>query len=344
MIVKATDNTLRTAVIRHHDGSYQSVLRIDGNDEYLTTMRDLSTGPKERAPYAGNGAADGFARKWMMRKARKAVGLPATTTTAVLANMVKKLHTIAETLVDQKLAGCVITSSDHIRFHYDELNDILDYLRLRNPMESDQYPNTLGATSAAYTGLGEGICPDYLDAQKCEWFEDDLPSRRVLHLDLSSVSLIGTIDLLHNPYGPFPDHSFISSDLGLESTGGDVYWPAVEHRIRELIKELTDGQHITYLILTGTAASNGRFKSVVKDALHDVVKDNSQASRLLEQDLQAEEELDLVFLTARGAAEVAKRRQTGPWKCRDTPKGAQRRRDQRPKPEEVTPVLLEQDL
>lgn len=101
----------------------------------------------------------------------------------------------------------------------------------------------------------------------------------------------------------------------------EYYWVAVSDRIRELAKD-REGyprrRDIDDLLLTGPAVTNTYFRAAVKVVLHDLVA--SEGVLVLSTDYhkaanRKESVWFFSFETARGAAEIAKRRQEGPYRC-----------------------------
>jgi hypothetical protein len=240
-----------------------------------------------------------------------------------------KIETEAALGDGQKVTAAVLSSPDRIRLTAEEITDVFDYLRIRNLMaEPDTFEN-LHATSSAYAGFGMGLCKQYTDPYACERDEVHFRYHWLLHLDFAPDSLSGTIKSLQSVRDGSVREAFIDTALGLgrldelnERTALETeeeeraYWTAVTNRIRGIVLSLKP--KITQLILTGPSASDPRFKVVVMDALRDLVAES--ALEILDGDGKygkegTEAAPDLVFATAKGAAEFAKRRQEGPVRC-----------------------------
>jgi hypothetical protein len=192
-------------------------------------------------------------------------------------------------------------------------------------------PDTLDdlyATSSAYAGFGMGLCEQYTNPYTCEREESHFPTQRLLHLDFALDSLSGTIKSLKSVRDGSVEKTFIDLELGLgrldglskkpdlEPEGERAYWAAVTNRIRAFVQSFNP--QITQLILTGSSASDPRFKAAVKDALRGLVAGGTL--KILDEEGKDSKErkdknLDFVFTTAKGAAEFAKRRQEGPVRC-----------------------------
>lgn len=239
-----------------------------------------------------------------------------------------KIETEATLGDGQKVTAAVLSSPDRIRLTDEEISDVFDYVRIRNLMAEPDTLDDLYATSSAYAGFGMGLCEQYTDPYACEREESHFPTQRLLHLDFAPDSLSGTIKSLKSARDGSVEEAFIDPALGLGRLDGlnqkldlelgeeRACWTAVTNRIRTLVRSFK--HQITQLILTGTSASDPRFKAAVKDALRDLVAESTL--KILDAERKDGKEgkgetPDLVFATAKGAAEFAKRRQEGPVRC-----------------------------
>jgi len=109
--------------------------------------------------------------------------------------MVSKLVNATQTWLggEHAVIAAVLSSPDRIALTDEELGDVFDYLKLENLNVEPRTLYQLYATSAAYAGYGKGLCRTYIDAYACESEESELPTQRVLHLDLNSETLSGTL-------------------------------------------------------------------------------------------------------------------------------------------------------
>ena len=262
----------------------------------------------------------------------KLCGRPATSETAVLAAMVSALYNKTQTWLgeEQPLTAAVLSSPNRVHLTDEEINDVFDYLKLKNLMAEPDSLEDLYATSAAYAGYGRGLCNTYTDVDTCEREELRFPFQRLLHIDFNRESLSGTIKSLQSARDGLVAAAFIDPDLGhgreevqlaiAPESDGKLYWAMVSARIRELV--LSFKPSITDLLLTGTSATNGHFKAALRHALHDIVAEGVLAILDGSSDgnednvIEADEwKAIFEFATAQGAAEVAKRRQEGPVRC-----------------------------
>jgi hypothetical protein len=334
-------------VVKLHDGTFHHIALIDGDASYTDFMRRRATAPILRTPYDIDTGWEmlQYLKSRMQRVFHKLIGRPATPETAVLASMVSKLVKETQTWLGDKntIIAAALSSPNHLCLATEEISDVFDYLKLQNLMAQPPLFYELGATPAAYAGYGKGLCRTYTDAYACEREEWKLPLERVLHLDLNSETLSGTIKSLQSARDVSVDASFVDSDLGFghererldlmtrEDDDGEQYWTSVSHRIRELVKSFHRVYlpHMTELLLTGPYATNKRFRAAVWAAIHDLVADDNVLSLLENRDQAIDTggqwQILFSFATARGAAEFAKRMQEGPFKCAQSDECRRRR-------------------
>jgi hypothetical protein len=328
----------RTAVVRLHDGSFDDIALIEGDPSYIALMRQLVTGPMDRTPDHYDSTWDKlqYLKSRASRLANKLAGRPATPETAILATIVSKLVNATQTWLgcEHVVVAVMLSSPDRIRLTDEEVGDIFDYLKLRNLMDKPKTLYQPYATSAAYAGYGKGLCHAYIDAYACGREESELPDQRVLHLDLNTETLSGTLKTLRSAYDGSVDATFLDPELGFrhedarlataheDDTISEAYWIDVSKRVRELfIKPLQRVYmpHVTELLLSGPHATNERFHDAIRAAFQDLDADESVLASLGHGNgsLSGHEEWQslLKFATARGAAEIAKRRQEGPVQC-----------------------------
>ena len=334
-----------TAVVRLHNGSFQHVALIDGDSSYVELLSRLATGPMDRTPDHFDTAWEKweYVKQRTLRHLNKLRGLPATPDTAVLANMISSLHNATQSWLGPEwpITAMVVSSPDRVRLSEEELTDVFDYLKLKDLLASSDsnWHEELYSASAAYAGYGQGLCTNHTDAYKCEEEEWYFPYQRLLHIDHSEESLSATIEGLRTARDGAMDSGFIDPTLGTGSSrwqddyDGSQYIQAITHRIRELVMRFKRvfKPKITALVLTGSRATGLGFKAAIRDALQDYVASEDVLDVLVEDsDLvrtfsEYEWHQFFEFATARGAAEIAKRRQEGPVDCRQTDECKRRR-------------------
>lgn len=131
----------------------------------------------------------------------------------------------------------------------------------------------------------------------------------VLHLDYTSKTLSANTDWISTARSTYATTKFVDWDLGRDEATHwpeeSDYWNAVKLRVRDLATSVK--RPYTQLLLTGDRAEDENFLEVIKDAFWDL-------------DLGAQVEankkqIDLMFVVARGAAELQRRRQQGWLNC-----------------------------
>lgn len=324
-----------TAVIKFHNGTFDNVALIEGDESYKALMRQLVTGPMKRTP-------DSFDSNWVkfrhtvanaLRLANKLVGRPATPETGILASMVSKLVEATSIRLGSQYTGitAVLSTPDRVHMTEKELGDIFYQLEPQSLMAKRWSPYQLYATSAAYAGYNKGLCTTYTDAYACDREEWYMPARKVLHVDLNSETLTGTVETIQSVYGPDAGVSFVDTRLGYKFkddrdplTGrldDGIYWTAVSKRIRQLVKPLIGGWRspVTQILLSGPFATDRHLHYAIRAALQDLTGLESALSMLDHGSEFPDNERDwqsfFTFATARGAAEIAKRMQEGPVQC-----------------------------
>lgn len=198
----------------------------------------------------------------------------------------------------------------------EEVNDALSYAGLKK-LGKWQDPDR--ELNAAYGAYGFGMCPSYTDPYKCE--EEEAPfgeGDMVLHLDYTNKTLSANTELIATARWTSTWMKFVDWKLGRDVatpwSEESQYWDAVKERIRDFPKVAV--RPYNQLLLTGSCAKDETFLEVVKDALWDLgLGGEVKGSR---------EQMDPVFVVARGVAELQRRRQRGwlgcmlPKRCNET--------------------------
>ena len=155
------------ASIRHLSGTYQDLAYIAGDSQYLSLLQCLaSESPRSPAPdlstYRGKLL---WATERIHRLLSKNLGRPATPTIAVLADMLSELKIQVESALKEgrEVTAAVLSSPDLVSLSGEEITDALEYPSITNLMAKPETLEDLYASSAAYAGLGMGLCEHYTD-------------------------------------------------------------------------------------------------------------------------------------------------------------------------------------
>ncbi|KAH7074165.1 hypothetical protein FB567DRAFT_191053 [Paraphoma chrysanthemicola] len=306
-----------TVAIRWHNGTIQHVARVEGSQPYLDLMKDLSlTTPTTRFPDDIPATHDRvqYVMNALQRMVNKFVGFPANKQTRIIGEMLQKLKVLVEQASPsgQRVTHAVVTSPDSMRLTAEEISDVLDYLRIKNLM---QEPDELYSTSAAYAGYNHGLCKSYTNPYVCDKEQAfDLPLERVLAVDFSDDALRITIKGMKSCTDMGADAALIDSELGFAKGSSEDDMGILFMKIRAQVREYVGRYRprITVIILTGTRVGEERFRQMLREGLAGLVDREVLVEALAVGD---DTELDHVFATARGAAEIAKRRLEGPVRC-----------------------------
>lgn len=256
---------------------------IEADKSYKYFLRNLATGPKSRTPdhFDTNWEKLQYLKSRTQRLINKVRGLPATPEIGILASMVSKLLNQTSIVLgaETPIVAAVLTSPHRISLNLEETDDLFVYLGLKNLMSVPDSLEDLYSTSASYAGYGRGLCKLFTDVISCELEESYFSIQRVLYIDFNRNSLSRTIKRLQSAQDGFVEATFIDFDLGYEreevlldlvpENRRDIYWDAVSTRIREFVVGFES--KITELLFTGTAASDAKFRTVIKITLHGVV-------------------------------------------------------------------------
>lgn len=252
-----------------------------------------------------------YVRRRLARTVNKLLGRPANQQTAIFAEMLAQLQTSVAKALPSGTRGsvmhAVVTSPDAIRLTAEEIGDILGYLKISNLMAE---PDELFAASAAFAGFGHGLCKSYTKPYVCEREDFELPWKQVLHLDFSDAALTMAIKGMKSYKRLGTDATTIVPELGYahaEVEGGEALFNELSDHIHKFAT--SSRNKITEVLLTGARVENERFKDAVKGALSTYGSDGAMKS------FDNFKQIDFVFATAKGAAEIAKRRLEGPVRC-----------------------------
>lgn len=129
----------RTAAVRWHNGTLQPVAQLQGSESYLQLMKQLSsTTPKTRFPDDIPTAVEKiqYILNHISRFINKMLHRPANRKTRILAEMVANLKESVESAIMpfRPITHAVVTSPDGMDLTEWELNDVLDYLHIKNLM------------------------------------------------------------------------------------------------------------------------------------------------------------------------------------------------------------------
>ena len=153
------------------NGTTVTITKISAGKGYNEVLRRLSLDSSRHPspPYDNLGESwDDMPRQYL-RKARKAIGLPASSDIGCLAMMFSDLRVAVEEQVGP-ITSAGVTTMNLVALYDEDLHDAFEYVSLEYITFPVGYVghNILYETSAAYAGYGYGLCTDYdTDLEAC---------------------------------------------------------------------------------------------------------------------------------------------------------------------------------
>ena len=262
-----------------------------------------------------------------MRQWNKLLGRPSTTEVGIIADLIRSLHTAA----DQKLGlsstkRALLSTPNLPGLSLEDLQDAMEYTGLTMLSTHKHIGDKVSVVSAAFAGSYHGLCEHYEDIDACEDEEAAMPIAHILALSLSQTSFSAAYTYMQAAYRSILEKEATRFDLGLQDLppGGEgpeekkaLYWSS----IRETIIDIGRASRGTLdtLFLLGEDANNPDFIRTVQDALRVLLPNTPPQviSTMLSSEKQDGDELEPLYLAARGAAEFAKRAQEAPAGCKE---------------------------
>lgn len=300
-----------SAAVSFPNGTTITVADIPASQDYNEVLQRLSLASSQHLspPYNNLGDSwDDMPRQYM-RKARKAIGLPASKDVGHLAKMIADLRDAVQEKIGEEIKVAAVTTMHLLALYDEDLHDAFQYLGLEYitfPI-GDVGHNILYQTSAAFAGYGYGLCDDYMtDAEDCRVQQWNMDVKTVMAVVYTDTALSVSLSMLRSPYSLWePRYRYLADfDLGhqeidkLTSTKEEVeqYWASVKLRLGQMLIENPYYDRPSIVMLMGDRTEDTSFRqvlnSVLDEHLHEpptVLSDGAKG------------------VAARGAAEMAKR-------------------------------------
>lgn len=311
------------SAIRHQNGTFSNVARVDFNTEtvdyqqetFYHMMQRLAESKSYRDPYAGYchddniGVGPPLTRRFLRKVARRLVGLPSTEDVGRLADAIRSLKEKTEETLGHKLNQVILTAPMLNQLCRKDIREAAEYVGLMPLM--DPYPSFSHDISAAYVGYGLGICEDYQNLTRCKEEERALPERNTLmvlytkHVLMVSLHQMQSYRIYEYPYPTYvlEWEGFLTQSRQRNSDAYRVQWQSVALRLAQLpIDDYMPIENVDRVVVMGEGADGEIMALAVERAMAILHQGKS------EYELYAEE---TEFVAARGAAEIAWRRQHG---------------------------------
>ncbi|KAK2781571.1 hypothetical protein FQN53_000512 [Emmonsiellopsis sp. PD_33] len=301
-----------TAAISYTNGTVVNVAKIDASSAYQEAMARLSLRSSAHLHPPYNALNDYFRDqpRQLLRKARKAAGLPASSDVGELAQLVLSLRSATEThLSGTKISGAVATIPHLPALYQEDLEDAFEYAGLIYiPHQPYWNGGLLSETAAVYAGNGFGMCSNYTDDELCQDEKRNPPyqavNENVLSISYTRNALISTwategMGFAFPAADRFQEGDFkLGSARRYDNPKEEYYWAAVRDVISRPVFMANDNidRETHRVLLHGEDALDERFRDVLSDVLQDVLPNNPPVF-----------EMDTLYAAARGASEMAKR-------------------------------------
>ena len=113
------------------------------------------------------------------RRARKAIGLPASEDVGTLETMIKSLKDAVEGYLGYRICSAAATTPHLLALYEEDMHDALEYHDLQYLLLPIRY-GQLWETMAAYAGYGLGLCSNYTNLPACRDEQHHWPQNIVL--------------------------------------------------------------------------------------------------------------------------------------------------------------------
>ena len=253
------------------------------------------------------------------------LGRPSTSEVGTIAGLIRSLHAAVDRKTGLNSAKKALLSVPNLPgLSYEDLQDAIEYADLKMLSTHKHIGDKVSEVSAAFAGASNGLCRHYEDIDACEDEEAAMPVSHILALSLSQKSFSAAYTYMQAAYRSVLEKQATHFDLGLQSlpSGGEncqeekaLYWS----RIRETIIEVGRASRGTLntLLLLGENADDQEFIRTVQDALRALLLNTPSDIPTILWSPKQDCENDPLYLTARGAAEFAKRAQEAPAGCKE---------------------------
>ncbi|CVK90637.1 uncharacterized protein FPRN_07276 [Fusarium proliferatum] len=318
-----------SAAVHFYNGTVKNIASIPASPEYAALMKRLANSPPP-PPLSG----------WekLRRSFNKKIGRPATPDIGIIATMLVSLRDVTSAAVTSPLDRVAVSHSRVQGLAEPDLWDALEYARIRPwvaaglprpkvvlPLPAaGGYPSQLLESYAVLAGHGKGLCAHYKNLWQCEEEQDNVPLETTLVVGITPTDLRGEIIRTWSAFTDLQprraDPAFVDLDLGL-STAEDKpdFWARVTERLQGFCGTVTKGFRLDTILLTGENATHPAFLQALRSALvgNGYLQTESDSAGEITFAHEGGMVIDLVFASARGAAQYARWRQEAPLGCEE---------------------------
>ena len=294
-----------SAAVSFSNGTTTTLATISAEEGYTEVLQRLSLESSKHPspPYNNLGESwDDMSRQYL-RKARKAIGLPASSDVGHLATLLSELRAAVEEQVGP-ITSAGVTTMNLVALYDEDLHDAFEYVGLEYITFPVGYVghNILYETSAAYAGYGYGLCTDYkTDPEACTQEQNNMTDEVVMAVLYTDTVLTVSLSVIRSAYAlwepPYRYHA--DFNLGYDSNiemNPEEYWSAVGLRLQQIMIDNPGYPRPSKVLLMGDRTDDGGFKGTLVEALGALME---ELPEILSE--------GAVGVAARGVAEMAMR-------------------------------------
>ncbi|KAL9616042.1 MAG: hypothetical protein Q9160_009043 [Pyrenula sp. 1 TL-2023] len=282
---------------RHADGSVTDIARVDASQQYKNLIKRLSldAAAHPSPPYRKQGEWEHDLFRQIVRRTRKAIGLPASSDVGLLARLMQQLRETAESHLSQSIDAVVISYPTLTGLYVEAINDAADYVGLRVLTGFSFYqPRNV---FAAYAGHGMGICDQRGGMLQCRKELSALPVRDVLLAECTSTAMLLHVRRIRAAIDTADPDVTAFADFDDQNDSSSPYDPSrLVHSVTQVLEEyyrFKDRPKEITVVVSGNRGDDSLVTKIISEAVRSFGP---------EPDMLTKEAL---FISARGAAQLA---------------------------------------
>ena len=266
-----------SAAVSFCNGTTRTLTQITAEEGYNEVLQRLSLESSQHPspPYNNLGESwDDMPRQYL-RKARKAIGLPASSDVGHLATLLLTLRAAVEEQLGP-ITSAGVTTMNLVALYDEDLHDAFEYVGLEYITFPVGYVghNILYETSAAYAGYGYGLCTDYkTNPEACIQEQYNMTEEVVMAVLYTDTVLSVSLSVIRSAYALWePSYRYLADfDLGYNAhvamENPEEYWNAVELRLQQIMIEHPGYPRPSKVLLMGDRINDREFRETLVQAL-----------------------------------------------------------------------------
>ncbi len=258
-------------------------------------------------PYNNQGEYVADRPRQIRRQARKALGLPASDEVGAISVLLKELRSAVEAHLGHSIDSAVAATPHLVALYEEDLADASEHIGLQLQY-LPYWHNHMTETGAAYAGYGLGLCGNYTDQPACNDEMQAMPDENIMAVLYTKQALTVTLSKMASalymwePRYRYSEHFALGHDALGENPREEYYWECVRQALMEIMVENPYYSRPEKVLLMGESVNDTQFRVVLEDALGSLMENMPE--------ILAE---NVVYVAAKGAAELDKRGPYYPW-------------------------------